>query len=71
MLAQGQEWDKNATARMTGIPASIGAQLLVHGQAASKGVVDLEICFNPTTFFAELAKWGIFVNASLEENFSF
>ncbi len=62
------EWGTSATARVTGIPASIGAQKLACGEAKAVGVVAPEVCFEPTAFFAELARRGIIVEerASLE-----
>jgi len=57
------EWDNNATARMTGIPASIGAQKLARGEAKRTGVVAPDLCFEPTAFFAELAQRRIRVTA--------
>ena len=57
------EWGNTATARMTGIPASIGAQKLARGEAKRTGVVAPEVCFEPMPFFAELAKRGIRVTA--------
>jgi saccharopine dehydrogenase-like NADP-dependent oxidoreductase len=53
------EWGNTATARMTGIPASIGAQKLAGGEARRKGVFAPDVCFDPMSFFAELAKRGI------------
>src|SRR2546428_5644570 len=53
------EWGTTATARMTGIPASIGAQKLARGEAKRKGVIAPEACFEPESFFAELARRGI------------
>jgi saccharopine dehydrogenase (NAD+, L-lysine-forming) len=55
------EWGTTATARVTGIPASIGAQKLARGEAEATGVVAPEICFEPLDFFAELARRGIIV----------
>lgn len=56
------EWGTTATARMTGIPASIGAQKLARGKAKRKGVIAPEACFDPKLFFAELEKRGIRVS---------
>src|SRR5207248_7760922 len=56
------EWGTTATARVTGIPASIGAQKLARGEAARVGVIAPEICFEPSSFFAELAERGIVVH---------
>jgi len=53
------EWGTSATARMTGIPASIGAQKLARGEANGTGVIAPEACFDPDSFFAELAQRGI------------
>ncbi len=60
-------WGTAATARMTGIPASIGAQKLARGEAKGKGVIGPEACFEPTSFFAELAKRGIKVHEKVSE----
>jgi len=57
------EWGTTATARMTGIPASIGAQKLARGEAKRKGVIAPEACFEPESFFAELAQRGIRVKS--------
>jgi lysine 6-dehydrogenase len=55
------EWGTNATAKMTGIPASIAAQKLARGEVQRTGVVAPEACFDPQSFFAELAKRGIVI----------
>ena len=59
------EWGATATARMTGIPASIGAQKLAHGEAKRTGVIAPEACFEPASFFAELTKRGIEVDCKV------
>jgi saccharopine dehydrogenase-like NADP-dependent oxidoreductase len=56
------EWERSATARVTGIPASIGAQKLARGEAARTGVVAPEACFEPSPFFEELARRKIVVH---------
>ena len=56
------EWGYSCTARVTGIPASIGAQFLASGRAKRPGVVAPEACFDPQEFFAELAKRQILVH---------
>jgi len=61
------EWGRQATAKMTGIPASIGAQLLAHGGAHATGVLAPEAAFDPTRFIAELARRGIRVEERIEE----
>jgi saccharopine dehydrogenase-like NADP-dependent oxidoreductase len=48
---------------MTGIPASIAAQKLAHGEVSRRGVMSPEACFEPGPFFAELAKRGIIIEA--------
>jgi lysine 6-dehydrogenase len=60
-------WGKGATAKMTGIPASIGAQMLAQGKAKVKGVVAPEACFVPEEFFRELEKRGIQVHETVHE----
>src|ERR1043165_2615487 len=55
------EWGDAATAKMTGIPASIAAQKLARNEVSRKGVMAPEACFDPDSFFAELARRGIFV----------
>ena len=54
-------WGTAATAKMTGIPASIAAQKLARGEVSRKGVMAPEACFDPQSFFAELAKRGIVI----------
>lgn len=55
-------WQYSCTAKVTGIPASIGAQLLAAGRGKRPGVVAPEACFDPQEFFAELAKRKILVH---------
>jgi lysine 6-dehydrogenase len=63
-----REWGRTATARMTGIPASIAAQFLAHGDVAGSGVLAPEAAFEPARFAAELARRGIYVEERIEEN---
>jgi len=58
------EWGTAATAKMTGIPASIAAQKLARKEVSRKGVLAPEACFEPKSFFAELAKRGILITPS-------
>jgi len=58
------EWGTAATAKMTGIPASIAAQKLARKEVSRKGVLAPEACFEPNSFFAELAKRGILITPS-------
>lgn len=60
-------WGRAATAKMTGIPASIGAQLLAHGNVRQTGVLAPEVAFEPTAFIAELARRGIRVEERIED----
>lgn len=60
-------WGRSATARMTGIPASIGAQLLAQGKVRQTGVLAPEAAFDPTEFIAELARRGIRVEERIED----
>ena len=55
------EWGTSATALMTGIPASIAAQKLARGEVSRTGVLAPEACFDPESFFVELARRGIFI----------
>ncbi len=61
------DWGRQATAKMTGIPASIGAQLLAHGEARGSGVMAPEAAFDPLRFIEELARRGIRVEEHIEE----
>jgi lysine 6-dehydrogenase len=50
------DWGEQGVARMTGIPAAVGAQLLVrHGRVAT-GFVDPEEYYDPLEFLAELER---------------
>jgi lysine 6-dehydrogenase len=62
------EWGRQATAKMTGIPASIGAQLLAHGEVHGVGVLAPEAAFEPARFISELARRGIRVEERIEEH---
>lgn len=61
------EWGKQATAKMTGIPTSIGIQMLAHGEVTARGVLAPEAAFEPARFIAELARRGIYVEERIEE----
>lgn len=45
--------------KQTGIPASVGAQMIARGDIKTKGVLAPEACIEPEPFFAELAKRNI------------
>jgi lysine 6-dehydrogenase len=57
-----EEWGTTATARVTGIPASIGAQKLARGESTRAGVMSPDACFEPLSFFQELKRRGIVVS---------
>ena len=58
---QRSEWGEAATAKMTGIPASIAAQKLARNEVSRKGVIAPEACFDPDSFFEELGTRGVLV----------
>lgn len=62
------DWGRSATARMTGIPASIGIQLLAHGEGRATGILAPEAAFDPARFFGELARRGIYVEERIEDH---
>src|SRR5437870_4699447 len=62
------EWGTAATARMTGIPASIAAQKLARGEGKRHGVIAPEACFEPAAFFADLAQRGIHINSQVTKD---
>jgi saccharopine dehydrogenase (NAD+, L-lysine-forming) len=53
-----QETGAQAIAYTTGVPAMIGATLMVTGQWRGKGVFNVEQ-FNPDPFMALLNQWGL------------
>jgi lysine 6-dehydrogenase len=60
-------WGTSATARVTGVPASIGAQKLARGEATRAGVMSPDACFDPQSFFEELSRRGIVVREQESE----
>ncbi|RME86840.1 MAG: hypothetical protein D6770_10930 [Anaerolineae bacterium] len=63
-----EEWGgESAYFKNVGIPLSIGAQLIAHGQGTAKGVVPPERALPTQPFFAELAKRGITVEETILE----
>ncbi len=54
---------KNGTALLTGVAASIVAQLIVSGRIVERGALAPEICVPPGLFFDELRKRGVRVEA--------
>ncbi len=59
--AHPTDWGQAGTARMTGIPASIGLQALARGEVARAGVMGPEAAFAPEPFFRQLAERGVVV----------
>jgi lysine 6-dehydrogenase len=58
------DWGPAGTARMTGIPTSIGLQALARGEVARVGVLGPEAAFEPEVFFKQLGERGILVSAA-------
>src|SRR5258708_25807670 len=61
------DWGQQATAKMTGIPVSIGAQVLSHREGQCRRAMAPEAAFDPTRFIAELARPGLRVEERVEE----
>jgi saccharopine dehydrogenase-like NADP-dependent oxidoreductase len=63
-----EEWGgESAYFKNVGIPLSIGAQLIAHGQSDGKGVLAPEQAFPTEPFFAELSQRGIVVEEQIVE----
>ncbi|NPA91753.1 MAG: hypothetical protein GXO55_09960 [Chloroflexi bacterium] len=63
-----EEWGgESAYFKNVGIPLSIGAQLIAHGQTLGVGVLPPEQAFPAEPFFAELARRGIIVHEEIVE----
>jgi len=63
-----EEWGgESAYFKNVGIPLSIGAQMIAHGQITGKGVLPPELAFPTEPFFAELARRGIVVEEEIVE----
>ncbi len=59
-------WENlRAYTRCVGIPMSIGAQMIAHGQVHGKGVVAPEMAFEPAAVFRELEKRQIKVHEEI------
>jgi hypothetical protein len=61
------DWRRSATARMTGIPASIGIQFVAHGEGLAIGILAPEVAFEPARFVDELARRGIYADERIED----
>jgi lysine 6-dehydrogenase len=63
-----EEWGgESAYFKNVGIPLSIGAQLIAHGQTTGRGVLPPERAFPTAPFFTELARRGITVEEVIVE----
>jgi saccharopine dehydrogenase-like NADP-dependent oxidoreductase len=63
------EWKEHSTARMTGIPAAVGAALLARHGRAMTGIVYPEQYYNPQEFLKELQRISdITIEESMEAN---
>ncbi len=63
-----EEWGgESAYFKNVGIPLSIGAQLIAHGETTGRGVLPPEQAFPTDRFFAELARRGIGVEEEIVE----
>jgi len=51
---------------LCGIPMSIGAQMIAHGQVRGSGVMAPELAFEPSAVFTELAERGIIIHKKIE-----
>jgi lysine 6-dehydrogenase len=60
------EWNASASGFVTGVPASIIAQILARGDIQLKGVLPSELCVKPEPFIAELEKRGIKISGALK-----
>ncbi|RLI46743.1 hypothetical protein DRO69_02380 [Candidatus Bathyarchaeota archaeon] len=60
------EWNASASGFVTGVPASIIAQMLAHGDIQLKGVLPSEVCVKPEPFIAELEERGIKISGALK-----
>lgn len=56
------EWGHTATAKVTGIPASIGTQLVARGAVSGHGVMGPDAAFEPWPFFEELRRRKIWIS---------
>ena len=63
-----EEWGgESAYFKNVGIPLSIGAQLIAHGQTTGRGVMPPERALPTAPFFAELSRRGIEVQETIVE----
>ena len=60
------EWNASCSGFVTGVPASIIAQMLARGDIQRKGVLPSEACVKPEPFITELTKRGIKIRETLK-----
>jgi saccharopine dehydrogenase-like NADP-dependent oxidoreductase len=60
------EWNTSSSGFVTGVPASIIAQMIARGDIQVRGVVPSEACIRPESFIAELTKRGIRIHETLK-----
>jgi saccharopine dehydrogenase-like NADP-dependent oxidoreductase len=61
------EWGGEAAYyKNIGIPLSIGAQMIAHGEIDAQGVLPPESVISPAPFFAALEKRGITIHQKIE-----
>jgi lysine 6-dehydrogenase len=58
---------RSAYFKNVGIPLSIGAQMIAHGQVERQGVVPPELAFSAPVFFSELSRRGITIHEEIVE----
>ena len=61
------DWGQEATGRMTGVCAAVGAQLLARHGRRQAGLVDPEVYYDPDEFLAELEQRGSVSVASSDD----
>ncbi len=63
-----EEWGgQSAYCKNVGIPMSIGAQMIAHGEVAGPGVLAPELAFSVEPFFQALSERGITIEHTVEE----
>ncbi len=60
------EWNAGSSGFVTGVSASIIAQMLARGDVQLRGVVPSEACIRPEPFIAELTKRGIRIRETVK-----
>ena len=60
------EWNASSSGFVTGVSASIIAQMLARGDIQLRGVAPSEVCIRPEQFISELKKRGIRIHETLK-----